>query len=116
MKVLITEKEGEGLDCFEAVKSFYESFGYSVLDKPDLEDNGYDMYVVGKKKAIRVEIKSVQVKTNGTWQAAPVTAHQREADVCAVVFPNGAVLVERMSDYLKSCSPEGYRSFTWLKL
>ena len=101
---------------FLYVKEWFEKFGYKVLDEPSLEDNSCDMYVVGEKRALLVEIKSVRQLDNGTWQAGPVSKNQHGCSVCAVVFPNGNVFVEKMSDYLQHCSTQGYRQFTFLKL
>jgi hypothetical protein len=109
-------KAGISSDAFDAVKGFFESFGYKVLKKPDPQDNDCDMYVVGEKRAIKVEIKQMRILGNGVWQVPKISANQRGCDVCAVLLPNGAVFVEKMEQYLKTCSDEGYKSFTWLKL
>jgi hypothetical protein len=101
---------------FQKVKTFFESFGYVVLDKPDPQDNCCDMTVCGKKKALRVEIKKLRILENGSWQVPQITENQKIYDCVAVVLPTGAVFVEKMDDYLKSCSDEGFRTMTWLKL
>ena len=103
-------------DNFDIVKEWFESFGYQVLEKPAIQDNDCDMYVVGKKRTLRVEIKSVREQMNGVWQAANITEGQKGYDACALVFPGGQVIVEKMSDYLSCCSENGYRGFSWLKL
>jgi len=104
------------MDSFDYVKNWFESFGYKVLEKPAIQENDCDMHVIGKKKALRVEVKAIRELSNGSWQAQSITTEQKKYDAVAVVFPCGQVLVEKMDDYLKSCSPEGYRTFTWLKL
>ena len=115
--MILIENNGKAQkDNFDIVKEWFESFGYSVLEKPAIQDNDCDMYVVGKKRVLRVEIKAVRELQTGVWQAANITEPQRGCDACALVFPSGAVFVEKMTEYLKSCSAEGYRSFTWLKL
>lgn len=106
----------DSTDPFDRVKAWFEGVGYSVLEKPAAQDNDCDMYVVGKKRSLRVEIKTVRVLQNGGWQACNISENQRCYDAVALVFPCGHVLVEKMQDYLKCCSEDGYRSFNWLKL
>lgn len=103
-------------DPFDQVKEWFEIMGYKVLQKPSPQDNDCDMYVVGEKRSLRIEIKTVRVQQNGGWQAGNISENQRQYDAVALVFPCGNVLVEKMSDYLKCCSEDGYRSFNWLKL
>lgn len=104
------------LDSFDLVKNEFIKFGYKVLDKPDLNDINCDMYVVGHKKCLKVEIKNVVEKKNGTWQSDYISDNQKKCDVVAAVFPSGYVFIESMEDYLKLSSENGYRQFTWLKL
>lgn len=103
-------------DSFDIVAAVFKSFGYIVLEKPAKEDTACDMYVVGKNKSIKVEIKRVRKLQSGSWQSAPITNNQRSVDVAAIVFPNGYVFIEAMADYMAHCSVEGYRQFSWLKL
>ena len=42
----------ENLDSFDVVANFFKSFGYKVLEKPNPQENGCDMTVVGKKKVL----------------------------------------------------------------
>jgi hypothetical protein len=107
---------GNKMDSFKFVKEWFEGFGYIVLEKPAQQDVSCDMTVCGKKKCLRVEIKTVRFLENGAWQIPAVSSNQKQCDCIAVVFPNHNVLVEKMEDYLKNCSDEGYRSMTWLKL
>jgi hypothetical protein len=104
------------MDVFEIVKSWFESFGYKVLEKPEVQDANCDMFVVGSRKSIRVEIKSMSPSGSGSWQVPPITENQRKCDCVAVVFPNKQVFVEAMDEYLAHVSDKGYRFFTWLKL
>lgn len=106
----------EPKDAFDCVKAVFEGFGYDVLKRPSKEDNDCDMYVVGTRRVLKVEIKKVQEKVNGSWQADFITKDQKECDCVAVVFPNGYVFLENMSDYLSCSSNAGYRNFTWLKI
>ena len=103
-------------NAFGRVKMLFEEFGYTVLKEPDLADNNCDMVVVGKKKVLRVEIKQMYLKQKDQWQADCVSENQKQYDCVAVVFPNGYVFLEKMSDYVKSISDSGYRQFNWLKL
>lgn len=104
------------IDPFLAVKKLFESFGYTVLARPEPQDNAPDMFVVGKKKAIKVEIKTAREKQKGSWEADSIKPLQKSCDAVAVVFPNGYIYIEKMDIYLASCSDSGYRPFTWLKL
>ena len=103
-------------DAFDLVKSWFESFGYKVLSKPKKQDNDCDMYVVGSKRTLRVEIKRMRVQKNKSWQTERISERQRFCDACAVVFPNDKVMVYSMPEYEKACSEGGYRSYNWLKL
>jgi hypothetical protein len=100
---------------FETVSVFLKKLGWDVLQKPKIEDNYFDLTAVSKKKTLRVEIKTAQKKSNGTWQSGPISKRQMKADVVAVVLPSGDIFVEKMEDYLLHCSNLGTRQFTWLK-
>jgi hypothetical protein len=103
------------MDSYDCVATFLGGLGWSVLEKPPTEDNYFDLTAVSKKKALRVEIKTIMKKDNGCWQASAISDNQKRADAVAVVFPDKSVFIEKMEDYLQHCSDSGYRQFTWLK-
>lgn len=103
-------------DDFILVKEFFEAGGYKVLEQPELNENGTDMYVHGKKKCLKVEIKAARELSNGSWQAGPLEPKQRLNDVVAVVTPNNLVIVENMETFMQGCSSKGYKTYTWLKI
>ena len=110
------KKESKSSCAFDIVKKWFETMGYQVLEKPSIQDNNADMYVVGNRKAVSVEIKLMVIKQNGNWECDPISVNQRNYDLCAVVLPGGNVFVEKMSDFLIHCSDAGYRGFNWMKL
>jgi hypothetical protein len=103
-------------DAFDVVSEWFIAMGYKVLAKPDPQDNNCDMFVVGKKKAAKVEIKRVRRQKNGGWQSDPVSKNQLKCDLLAFVLPSGSVCVESMDAHLSQSSEGGYRQFNHLKL
>lgn len=101
---------------FSLVAKTFRKFGYKILSEPHPNDPSADMYVIGKKKALKVEIKTARLNASGVLEASPISENQKSCDVVAVVFPCGYVFIELMSDYLQHCYESGHRSMTWLKL
>ena len=103
------------MNSYDCVAASLSSLGWSILEKPNIEDNYFDLTAVSKKKTLRVEIKTLMTKDNGCWQVSAISDNQKKADAVAVVFPDKSVFIERMEDYLMHCSEAGYRQFTWLR-
>jgi heterodisulfide reductase subunit B len=103
------------MNSYDCVAFYLASLGWAVLEKPNIEDNYFDLTAVSKKKTLRVEIKTLMTKDNGCWQASAISDNQKRADAVAIVFPNKSVFIEKMEDYLQHCSDSGYRQFTWLR-
>ena len=104
------------MDNYDRVKKVFEGFGYTTLEKPEMNENGVDMYVVGNKKSLKIEIKSVRVVSSGSWQTPPIEPGQRSSDMVAAVFKSGYVFIEKTEDFLSHCGKGGIRTFTNFKL
>ena len=102
-------------DNYDIVADFLVKLGWNILEKPKIEDNYFDLTAVSDKKTLRVEIKTVQRKYNGSWQAGPISQNQLRADAIAVVLPSGSVFIEKTEEYLEHCSEGRTRQFTWLR-
>ncbi len=105
----------DSLDCYDKVRAFLISLGWRVLEKPKIQDNYFDITAISNKKSLRIEIKNLNKKANGTWQVSAISEKQKNSDAVAVVFPNGGVFIERTEDYIKHCAAGGTRQFTWIK-
>ena len=103
------------MDHFDLVKDYIESFGWSVLDKPNKNDNCCDLTAVSGKKSLRIEIKKCRQLPSGSWQAQPLSEDQLKYDAVAVVLPNEKIHIEAMENYLRLCTKKRYRTFTFLK-
>lgn len=116
MNIETKENGNNNSDCFLLVAKNFRKFGYKVLNKPHPNDPAADMYVVGKKKAIKVEIKRARLVASGILEVSPVSENQKKCDAVAVVFPCGYVFIENMEEYLQHCYESGHRSMNWLRL
>ena len=105
----------EETDLFDIVSKYLIGFGWTVLEKPSLEDNYFDLTAISSRKSLRIEIKKLHVKKLGQWQVSSITENQKKSDAVAVVFPDKSVFIEKMEDYLIHCSEGGTRQFTWLR-
>lgn len=108
----MTEKN---IDSFDIVAKTFKEFGWTILDRPEDSDNNPDMIVVSNRRCLKIEIKTVREKKSNGFEAYPISENQKSCDVVALVFPNGYVFIEKMSEYLCHISNTGYRYFTYLK-
>lgn len=93
-----------------AAKNQLENMGYKILTEAKNTANGPDLHVQRGNLILRVEIKTARYVKRSS-QVHPVEPDRTNDDLIAIKFPSGHVLIEPMKDHLKSCSPNGSRSF-----
>lgn len=79
------------------VKADLESLGFTVVEPNDISANGADLMAMKDKVGFRIEVKAAFLSKR-SWRIKRVT--RSNDDILAVVFPNGRVHYEPMSQHI----------------
>jgi len=102
----------------EIIENAFDVLGFKIIywnDKPNA--NGVDCVVQkGSNKPLSVEVKKLKInnKTNALSVEA-IHGERRNDDLIAIIINKNYVLIEPMSQHLKSCSIKGFRPMTAYK-
>lgn len=83
------------------------TLGYTAIAQAKVAANGADIEVWTGKKGYKVEVKVAKRMTRGGWQISPLDS--KNADVVAVVLPNGRIIYSSIKDHEKISSVKGWR-------
>ncbi len=97
------------------VSAYFKDLGYQILKPPRSKNSqGTDLTVVGKRSALRVEVKPARCVKGTCWQVRGVESGRLQDDILAIVFPNGRVHLEDMGQWVQSMAKDGSRGITAL--
>jgi hypothetical protein len=91
--------------------AFFRGLGFQVTNPKDPSANGPDLTIFKTSGAFNVEVKSASISSRAWRIKKTLRIHD---DYMAIVFPNGTVHVDTMSDHLSFCSGDGTRHLTKL--
>ncbi len=81
--------------------------GYKVVTQTHSAAKGPDIEVWTGKKGYKVEVKIPKKLVNGGYQIDPL--QEKNADMVAMVLPNGRIIYSSYKDHVKAASKKGFR-------
>ncbi len=102
-------------EAVKQVRDYFKVLGYQILAEPKSQHtSGPDLTIVGKKVALRIEVKTARQTKKNCWQVRGVEKNRLQDDIVAIVFPRGQIHLEEMSQWAKTVAKDGSRGISLL--